>query len=288
MTASQSIEYYERVRAPVLFETMAAELLRRKPEAEQVIPTLLELLKRRMNDEEDIGSKEDEEIYNGLHDKLGLSGTTFQSVLSKLGLDEDSAEVFIPSLKPDENGQVTKELWNNWLINIPSKQREITVSWLTKKSQQQSSSDTRTADTSKRIDLVFENVDDRVSKDGSVTLEELLNVLQQDRLSAKILFAELDCNSNGRISKTEWDEYFKSIATSRGSDAVTSRLEWLESCLLADCDEGETAHLVNRSKHLNKELQDICDAIAPSTPRSTTKRRSHRSSSVRFTDEVDK
>eukprot|EP01064_Diplonema_japonicum_P024098 TRINITY_DN3457_c0_g1_i1.p1 TRINITY_DN3457_c0_g1~~TRINITY_DN3457_c0_g1_i1.p1 ORF type:complete len:1224 (+),score=307.15 TRINITY_DN3457_c0_g1_i1:135-3674(+) len=85
----------------------------------------------------------------------------------------------------------------------------------------------------KRTARAFDAIDAQCSRDGEVSREELLSVLKQERLGAKILFKELDENADGGISLTEWHHFFDSITLKSGFDEAESRIEWIEDRLAA-------------------------------------------------------
>eukprot|EP01060_Flectonema_neradi_P035933 TRINITY_DN673_c0_g1_i8.p1 TRINITY_DN673_c0_g1~~TRINITY_DN673_c0_g1_i8.p1 ORF type:complete len:215 (+),score=44.36 TRINITY_DN673_c0_g1_i8:95-739(+) len=79
-----------------------------------------------------------------------------------------------------------------------------------------------------RAAAAFDLIDEKCSKDGEVSRDELLKVLKQERLGAKILFRELDTNSDGGISLVEWYAWFHKSVAKGNVDEAEARLEWIE------------------------------------------------------------
>eukprot|EP01059_Diplonema_ambulator_P033553 TRINITY_DN708_c0_g1_i4.p1 TRINITY_DN708_c0_g1~~TRINITY_DN708_c0_g1_i4.p1 ORF type:complete len:856 (+),score=250.49 TRINITY_DN708_c0_g1_i4:70-2637(+) len=92
------------------------------------------------------------------------------------------------------------------------------------------------ADLKKRVKDAFDEIDAKCSQDGEVSRDELLRVLKQERLGAKVLFRELDTNFDGGISLTEWNAWFDRLATKGGAKEAETRLEWIEDRLRTCAD----------------------------------------------------
>ena len=166
------------------------------------------------------------------------------------GKDRLAANVFFKELDENLDGGVSEAEWLRWfdlLLQKGNDEAESQIEWIEEALQQTPSTDHVSAvDTSslvlqaneprkalvERAKLSFKQVLWKTGKPstGEVSKEELTKVLRKDKLAAKVLFKELDENSDGGISEKEWLHWFD-ILLVKGHDEAESQIEWIEEAL---------------------------------------------------------
>ena len=160
-----------------------------------------------------------------------------------------AARILFKELDTNSDGGISLTEWHAWFDKLTLKggndDAEARLEWI---EDRIASCDTistlqgESISTSQRIEIIkkadnairkraaaaFDLIDEKCSKDGEVSRDELLKVLKQERLGAKILFRELDTNSDGGISLTEWHAWFDKLAVKGGVEEAETRLEWIE------------------------------------------------------------
>ena len=258
---NESAKYFDEVGAPILFERMASELLRMRPSKEEVGEVLVAMLMTEKA--KTLAGDAGEESLRVF--KL-LTGDEEESVswdklLLILNLDESSVDALIPGLKPEDDVVTVKE-WNSWLAGCTN--TASLLGWIESR-RMDNPADGWTPEIEERVSSVFSKIDSLLDWNGEVDKQELLSVLKQTPLAAKVLFSELDCNSDGGVSVSEWTSWFKGICVKNGPGASLDRLEWIEESLekvAAERVDNEAKTLHERGLQLNTQLNAIAEGLA--------------------------
>ena len=276
----ENAKYFDDVGAPALFERMASELLKFRPRKTEVTDTLINMLtQERSGGSADADAapeaaasasageavpeallQQGRQIFTDLCTVEGedLAVTT---VCSLLGVDDCGLEALCPGLK-QEGHTVSPAEWDAWLRSFGSG-AELTLNWLESRVEATKGGGW-CPEFEDRVAQVFKKVDGLLKWDGEIDKAELLSLLKQTPLAAKVLFSELDTNSDGGVSVTEWCKWFKDICVRQGNGAALDRLEWIEESLnkaIAERSDAKAKTLQERGETLNNQLEEIAQAL---------------------------
>eukprot|EP01063_Lacrimia_lanifica_P001751 TRINITY_DN10906_c0_g1_i1.p1 TRINITY_DN10906_c0_g1~~TRINITY_DN10906_c0_g1_i1.p1 ORF type:complete len:269 (+),score=119.49 TRINITY_DN10906_c0_g1_i1:81-887(+) len=258
---AESATYFDEVDAPVLFEKMASELLRERPIKSEMMEMLVGLLLR---EKKRVSMKEDENTRSSrLFEQLaeGKAEVSWENLLSKLQVSESCVAALLPHLHANDEGMVTNAEWCTWLCSVENLFNVL--EWV---EQQLLLSPVLgwNADLERRVGRTFDLIDAQFDRNGVVDRDELIKALSKFSLTAKVLFKELDCNSDGGVSIAEWTNWFKKVCMEKGSEIAADRLEWVEECLDENPLTALEDNLRDRSAQVSADLQALADKLAAS------------------------
>eukprot|EP01062_Namystynia_karyoxenos_P073942 TRINITY_DN70759_c0_g1_i1.p1 TRINITY_DN70759_c0_g1~~TRINITY_DN70759_c0_g1_i1.p1 ORF type:complete len:384 (+),score=115.78 TRINITY_DN70759_c0_g1_i1:123-1154(+) len=306
---AEARDYFRKIGAPAIFDHLARELLQSQPAPHMVMPCLQNALQGYQPEGVDARPPAEREALRERQkaafdtiDKIcqhdgSVSKEELFQVMQKERL---AARVLFRELDVDSDGSVTLAEWFAWFDRLGSEEDvENQLEWIegtlagrleevqgTSTAAVESAGEWAAVPVGRAADIrdsrkqlrqraqqAFAEIDKVLAKDGQVTKPELLRVLRQERLAAKLLFSELDQNADGSLSLKEWLDWVDRVCRSEGEERMSDRLDLIEErlaqvgCSVADGAEGADSDYVEglqrRGRELNRELERIADRLVP-------------------------